>query len=451
MNWLGSLTNSFSHSRANSAWTVVQEVIHKHFIGDIKEETLLKRISYTMIDSLLLATFSPVGGPPFFLNRQREVGSKGKLRVGTVDYHTPQFGEFARRHFFPGSGPALMFFSITGDCSCNCEYCYADVGQKKQADLGDDVIFEVARQVARSKIPFVGLSGGEPLTHFNRLLETAKILRDDCHVALLTNGIGLTQERLSQLVDAGISCVFVSFDSIDRDIFEAVRGKPGAFDAAVDALRLCSSAGVATVANCVVGHETFPTKESIHAHSEFLANIHPDIILQMQPKMATGRGNTAADSLTTVAEGKKVAKRCISAFKRHKQSVAIAFGAIDEVLGCLGTSGLLLSLDHAGNITACISKASFGNILEEPFETIYQRYITACKEYKSGYFCCELGKKYPDEKLLDRQASQVAVWEFSANTENAMYQNVLEVGRFAVTPFRLLKGRMQPIALRNKG
>src|SRR5205807_123753 len=56
-----------------------------------------------------------------------------------------------------------------------------------------------------------------------------------------------TAEDAQRVVDAGINRTMVSIDSIDPAVHDKVRGRSGAFDVAVRALRLLKDAGIPTV------------------------------------------------------------------------------------------------------------------------------------------------------------------------------------------------------------
>ncbi len=167
-------------------------------------------------------------------------------------YDGPWFDEAVRRIVLPDRGPNILYFSITGVCPCHCEYCFAGAGGTARDRLGDEPVLEVARKVAALRVPLFNLSGGEPLSRYDRLLEAVRLLSEGSEVRMFTTGIGLTEARLEALRAAGLKGMFVSLDTDDPAGFDAARGRDGAFAAATAALHLASEAGMLTFVNCVV-------------------------------------------------------------------------------------------------------------------------------------------------------------------------------------------------------
>lgn len=340
------------------------------------------------------------------------------------DYHGPQFHEAMRRVSFPGLGPNVMYFSLTGACPCFCEYCFAGAGGHAPPDVGDAGVLEVARAVARLRVPLVNISGGEPLAKYDRLLATVRALREGSEVRMFTTGIGLTDWRLAELREAGLKGVFVSLDGPDEASFDRDRGRRGAHRDAMNALRTCARAGMLTFVNTVVGRQRFTDDAAVSDFLDFVARIDPQIVVNFLPQLATGRG-TDADSFRTPAECEPVAERIVAVARRENRPVAMLFGQVDQFIGCLGAGGKLMNVDIHGNVTVCISRAAIGNVLKEPFEEIYQRFVGDCGGLKIGFFCCDVAAD-TGARLLDRHETGVALGRFHAETPDALWQRAID-------------------------
>ncbi len=340
------------------------------------------------------------------------------------DFDGPHFEEAIRRLAFPGFGPNIFYFSLTGSCPCACEYCFARAGGADAPDLGDAPLFDVARKVAELRVPLVNLSGGEPLVRYARTLETVRILSRGCEVRMFTTGIGLTRERLVELRDAGLKGVFVSLDTDDPEAFDRARGKTGSFTAAVDALRMCTEVDMLTFVNTVVDKQRFAHRTDVDRFIRFVDAIDRRIVVNFIPQLATGRG-AEADSFRTPDECDVVADRIVSTARDIGRPASLLFGRVDRFIGCPGAGGKLMNLDVDGNITICISRAAVGNILEEPFERIYRRFNDQCQRLKVGFFCCRISDG-ESEGLLDAERSAQALHEFYESTEDSEWQQVLD-------------------------
>lgn len=340
------------------------------------------------------------------------------------EYHGPHFAEAILRTVMPLRGPNIAYFSLTGACPCHCDYCFAGAGGPKSADLGDDVVLRVAEALAAQRIPLVNISGGEPLTRYPRLLRAVRALSAGCEVRMFTTGIGLTSRRLTELRSAGLKGLFVSLDGEDPEAFDRARGLPGAFEAAAAALRLAASHDVLTFVNCVVSRTAFPAERDVERFLRFVEAIDSRVVVNFLPQLSTGRG-ADADSFNAPEECDAAAERITRTARRLGRPITMLFGAVDTFMGCVGAGGKLLNIDIEGNVTVCISKASLGNVLEEPFDLIYQRFLERCSRLKVGFFCCKVGHQ-GDGAVISPSASAAALREFYAEKPDAVWQQVLD-------------------------
>jgi pyrroloquinoline quinone biosynthesis protein E len=340
------------------------------------------------------------------------------------EYHGPHFAEAVRRAVLPSRGPNIVYFSLTGACPCHCEYCFAGAGGEKSPDLGEAVVLRVAKAIAAEQIPLVNVSGGEPLSRYPRLVKAVRSLSAGSEVRMFTTGIGLTEKRLAQLQDAGLKGLFVSLDGEDPAAFDKARGKRGAFDAAVAALRLAASRNALTFVNSVVNRKAFPTDRDVERFLRFVESIDPRVVVNFLPQLATGRG-ADADSFASPEDCEPVAERIVAVGRRLGRPITMLFGRVDHFMGCVGAGGKLLNIDIAGNVTVCISKASLGNVLDEPFADIYQRFLTRCGRLKVGFFCCKVGE-VGDGPVLGEAESGSALREFYREKPDAIWQEVLD-------------------------
>lgn len=116
--------------------------------------------------------------------------------------------------------------SLTDRCSLRCTYCMPEQGNEwlaRTSILSTDEIVEVARVAASLGIRTFRLTGGEPLLRpdiVDVVRRIALIEGDDgpVEVAMTTNGISLAQ-KLPALIDAGLTRLNISIDTIDRQKF----------------------------------------------------------------------------------------------------------------------------------------------------------------------------------------------------------------------------------------
>ncbi len=137
----------------------------------------------------------------------------------------------------------MVAWNLTRRCNLECAHCYISAGPSESAD-GELSTAECLRIVdeilALNPAPLFILSGGEPLLRKDLATIAWYAVRGGATVVVGTNGTMLTDERIAELKDAGVSGVAVSVDSMDARRHDNFRHGRGAFDAtaaAVERLR----------------------------------------------------------------------------------------------------------------------------------------------------------------------------------------------------------------------
>ena len=125
------------------------------------------------------------------------------------------------------SDTCCVLLEITEACNLHCEFCFANSGASGSPTL--EHLSEEIKQFAVPNKTLVQLSGGEP-TIRDDLPEIVHMAKEsDCrYVQLNSNGIRLAEEPdfVKQLADAGLSFVFMQFDSLRDSVYEKLRGRP---------------------------------------------------------------------------------------------------------------------------------------------------------------------------------------------------------------------------------
>ncbi len=141
--------------------------------------------------------------------------------------------------------------SVTDRCDLRCTYCMPEEGvpaSPREDVLSFEEIVRVVRVFARLGVETIRLTGGEPLIRKN-LADLVRMLREDAgiqDIALTTNATAL--DHLARpLIDAGLSRINVSLDSVDPerfatmtrggDLARVVRGIDAALEAGVTEMK----------------------------------------------------------------------------------------------------------------------------------------------------------------------------------------------------------------------
>lgn len=113
--------------------------------------------------------------------------------------------------------PQALIAEITHRCPLHCVYCSNPLAMRPRGDeMAADVWARVFREAAELGVLHVHLTGGEPalrpdLTELVRAGRAANL-----YVNLITSGIGVNEQRLDGLIDAGLDHLQLSFQDSDE-------------------------------------------------------------------------------------------------------------------------------------------------------------------------------------------------------------------------------------------
>jgi radical SAM protein with 4Fe4S-binding SPASM domain len=142
------------------------------------------------------------------------------------------------------SVPHVVVWNLTRRCNLSCRHCYASAAPRRDPDEltageGRALVDGLARAGVRSLV----LSGGEPLLRPDAVPLAAHAACAGLAVALSTNGTLLDRRTARALRAAGVGYVGVSLDGL-APVHDEVRGRRGAWEAALRGLREARDAGL---------------------------------------------------------------------------------------------------------------------------------------------------------------------------------------------------------------
>src|SRR5215469_6322658 len=120
--------------------------------------------------------------------------------------------------------PYALLAEITYQCPLHCPYCSNPTQMRNDGELATDEWTRVIRQAAVLGVLQIGFSGGEPLVRRD-LPDLVRAAREaNLYTNLITSGIGLDEDRVRALRDAGLDSVQLSFQSDNTDLADEIAG-----------------------------------------------------------------------------------------------------------------------------------------------------------------------------------------------------------------------------------
>jgi MoaA/NifB/PqqE/SkfB family radical SAM enzyme/SAM-dependent methyltransferase len=233
-------------------------------------------------------------------------------------------------------------------------------------------IQKIARELSEMGAVMITLSGGEPLLR-DDLEDIAGLFDDRFCLMLNTTGSGLTQRRARSLKKKGLFAVGISLDSMDPDAHDRMRGKPGAFKTALEALRIASSTGLYPYIVSVATRDLIEPNHFME-FLEFAGSSGAREVHLLEP-CATGRLKGRDDITLTPAERRRIERYQAQVAGRDDLPVLSTFVYLEspKAFGC-GAGLTYLYIDGSGEVCPCnLVPLTFGNAAREPLRAILNR------------------------------------------------------------------------------
>ncbi len=281
-----------------------------------------------------------------------------------------------------------LYFYLTEGCNLACRHCWLaprlDTTGSRYATLPVELFETAVREAKPLGLSGVKLTGGEPLLHphFLRLLEIVR--REELGLTLETNGLLCTREIAAEIARSPKRFVSVSIDGADAETHEWVRGVPGSFKAARQAVKNLVAAGTQPQVIFTVMRSNAGQVEAIAHLAEELgaASIKFNVV---QP---TARGEKLHEVQKTLnvaeliefgrhVEQELAPKTRLRVFFDYPQAFRslsrIAEGDGCGVCGILGIVGVISSGHYAlCGIGEQVSDLVFGEVGKDPLEQVWR-------------------------------------------------------------------------------
>jgi pyrroloquinoline quinone biosynthesis protein E len=115
--------------------------------------------------------------------------------------------------------PLWLLAELTYRCPLHCVFCYNPVNYaENRNELTTAQWVDVMRQARKLGAAQLGFSGGEPLLRDDLVELIAEGRRLGYYTNLITSGVGLTEERIAQMKEAGLDHIQLSFQDSTKEM-----------------------------------------------------------------------------------------------------------------------------------------------------------------------------------------------------------------------------------------
>jgi len=198
-----------------------------------------------------------------------------------------------------------IYFYLTEGCNLACRHCWI-APKFDESGIMPAISVDLFRKVIDEALPLglkeVKLTGGEPLMHprFKELLEIAR--QKNLSVIIETNGLLCTPDVAAEIARLPNRFVSVSIDGSDKATHEWMRGVPGCFEKAKNAINNLVEAGVRPQIITTLIRRNASQIEEIVGMAEHLGASS----VKFNVVMPTGRGENLRGAAETLSIGELI-------------------------------------------------------------------------------------------------------------------------------------------------
>jgi pyrroloquinoline quinone biosynthesis protein E len=286
------------------------------------------------------------------------------------------------------ANPLALIAEITHRCPLHCVYCSNPVVlSSAKSELPTEAWLRVFQEAARLGVLHVHLTGGEPAARADLCPLIGGAHGLGLYTNLITSGIGISRDRLKNLVDTGLDHIQLSFQDSRNEHADSVAGSR-AHEHKVELAGWIRDHQIAFTANLVVHRQNLDHLEKMIA---FLETLQPNRIEIAHTQYYGWALENRAALMPTPAQLGSAQKVISAAQARLKGKVRIDSVTADYYAtypkACMGGWGRrLMLIDPAGRALPChaagvIPGLVFDSVGEHPLEWIWHE-STAFQKFR---------------------------------------------------------------------
>lgn len=325
-------------------------------------------------------------------NKFVKIGDKTRLGLYIPGFPSPAFYTACQKfsQFEERMPCTTVLLSITSACPYHCNHCYQKLDRGKDVDI--NTLIGIVRRLQEMGIAFFNIEGGEPFFAYERLKEICSAIDARSEIWINSTGAGMTDERLAELKELNVTAVMFSLHSPEADSFNGFLGKESAWDTMEAGVKMCQGADLAVAFNTCLMRDDFHngTFEQI---MEVAKDFKACLIQIIKPKPAGGW--LEKEDLEFTPHDIEYIKAKVNRYNLQEEFAeypAISAQIIEEdesVFGCTAGGTDRFYINAKGDLQPCeFLNISFGNIIIDRFEDIYQK-MRNCFPWGGECYLCE--------------------------------------------------------------
>jgi pyrroloquinoline quinone biosynthesis protein E len=277
------------------------------------------------------------------------------------------------------SNPLALIAEVTHRCPLHCVYCSNPMQLAgTQSELSTDEWTNVFRQAGKLGMLHAHFTGGEPLARSDLTELLAAARAAGLYTNLITSGIGLNEQRLRALVNAGLDHIQISFQDSREEAANWIAGAK-AHAHKIELSREIRKHKIAFTVNLVVHRQNLDHLEEMIA---FIEELNPERVEIAHTQYYGWALANRAALMPTRAQLEKAVKIVADAEKRLSGKMRIDSVVPDYYAqypkACMGGWGQrLMLINPSGKVLPChaaevLPGFTFENVREKSLEWIWR-------------------------------------------------------------------------------
>jgi MoaA/NifB/PqqE/SkfB family radical SAM enzyme len=132
--------------------------------------------------------------------------------------------------------PELVILEVTQRCNMNCAMCYNANAVERKEKTSTTELKNLICQIKELGCKMLSLTGGEPFLREDLLELISYTQKKGIECVVYTNGI-LLEKYAEMIIKSGLSKLFISLDSHNKENYEKIRGISGTFELVLGGIR----------------------------------------------------------------------------------------------------------------------------------------------------------------------------------------------------------------------
>lgn len=298
--------------------------------------------------------------------------------------------------------PRSLMVAVDYRCNLTCEHCSArSLNDQTKPVMTIEDYRSLADQAERLGIFNIQFTGGEPLLRKD-LEEIVALFHPRKNFILIsTNATLLNESRARSLKKAGVDALAVSLDSADETIHDAFRGKTGAWQKTIEAVKIARRASLQVALGAVITHQNVGSEDL-----ERLAVLSRSMGCKMLLTWACPVGSWAGNREARLTDEDM---RTLADFQQRHAHVRTDFDGNYRERGCPAMKETMYVTAQGELLPCAFIPVSYGSVKQETLgvlrdralaDPIYQPYwdrcLSACNEtFYDDYLTPTFGRSAP--------------------------------------------------------